>query len=168
MFKFVQINFSRSSLSRGNSFLNNLLKNGLNVCSPSTKFSFSTINNLNNEFSQQNSFSYVNDLIRFNSSSMFSEFGAKKKSSVNENIADEVIEHKTEKLTEKSSKKSTPINKPISDSTKKTLTKSKKQNEKEKMEKADKNANKNKNGEKKTKVVSTINEIDKNGEGNFL
>lgn len=163
MFKFAQLNFSRRF-----AILNRIKKIGLVVNSSSAKFGFSTINNRHYALTLQNSSDYIDEMIGLNSSNMLSEFGAKKKSYENSHIAEEVIEPNSENITDKISKKSSPAKKTKLENTDKVISKPIKQSENQIMEKADKNAIKNKKGEKKTKTVSTIEEIENKIEGVVL
>jgi hypothetical protein len=131
------------------------------------KINFSTVNNLNNSFAQEN-FSSSFDQMSLNKSYFFEEFGAKKKSREDFNGNEEILEVKAEKIQEKKEKKSVPETKTKSKNTKDSQTKLKEGIENKKMEKADINKNKSKNKGNIIKRSSTLDENEKITEGDYL
>lgn len=166
MFKFAQISLPKKSFFKGIGLLNNLTKNSLILNLTPLKVNFSTKEKSDISYFQQNMSNSLREM-SFDNSYIFSEFGAKKKSSENLEINEEIIEQNSERISEKKTKKSPPKTESKTDKTKKSPAKSKEDTEKGKMEKADKNANKIKKVEKKTKTSSTLDENEKNAEGNF-
>jgi len=159
------MHFSRNNtLSRGISFLNKLKKNRIFFNSSLMKFGFSTNDIYNNTFSHENSFHSLNESLSLNRSHMFSEFGAKKISSQNPHINEEIVDQNTEKVSDKNSIKS-PTKNAKSNNTNKISSNPQKNTEKENMKKVDYNANKSKKGEKKANDKSSLNKSEKNTEG---
>jgi len=159
------MHFSSNSLSRGISFLNKLKKNGIFFNSSLKKFGFSTNDIYNNTVSHENSFRSLNESWSLNRSHMFAELGAKKISSQNPHITEEIVDQTSEKVSDKKSIKS-PTKKAKLNNTNKISSNPKKHTEKENMKKVDYNANKSKKGEKKANDKSSLDKSEKISEGN--
>lgn len=168
MIKLTNFNLARNSISKGMKILNNLTKKPLLLNSFPVKFSFSTINN----YIHENSTSSLNEMF---STNLNSEFGAKKKTVENPIVEEEVVieQNQTENNPSKNTKKSSSAKAPKtktdsaknSSNTTNIINTTKKTTEKKHMEKEDKNAKSKKDEKKTTKVISTLDENDKDAEG---